>query len=410
MRTITLFALLLTIQLANAQFKADNVKYTNVFPQELCRTLQSNPGYVLLDVRSQGEYDDTLSGSPGLNMGRIKGAMHMDIRQLPARWRELQQYKDKPLFIYCSHSQRSRRASRLLADSGFTKVFNVDGGLTNFYIQGITADSCAAYAVTTSLPYKLVSAPQLFNHHASWFFLDIREDSSFNGTGRSAYTKTLGRFRAATHIPLSKLSASLASIPTDKPVLIIDEFGAASPQAARLLLDKGYKDVSILFNGLDAWLDYKLEYSIYKSGQMPDWTPTPGVDYRILSADMFDHEMKSGKPKPVLVDVRSKEEFTNTSKNYWQNIGQVKGAVNIPAAQLPMSGSLLPSSKKAPIIIYGFNSQDEIYDAVTTLRDQGYTNVAVLRGGIWNLRWSSHNVKGKKYLNDWVINVPDENL
>ena len=30
------------------------------FPEDLCKTLQANPGYVLLDVRSQGEFDDTL--------------------------------------------------------------------------------------------------------------------------------------------------------------------------------------------------------------------------------------------------------------------------------------------------------------------------------------------------------------
>jgi 3-mercaptopyruvate sulfurtransferase SseA len=99
---IMIIALLLITSTANAQFKADNVKYTTVFPQELCKALMANQGYTLLDVRSQGEFDDTLSSSEDLNIGHIKDALHIDIRQLPRRWKELLAYKDKPLFIYCS--------------------------------------------------------------------------------------------------------------------------------------------------------------------------------------------------------------------------------------------------------------------------------------------------------------------
>ncbi|HEY0434137.1 MAG TPA: rhodanese-like domain-containing protein, partial [Chitinophagaceae bacterium] len=110
--------LCLGVTAARGQFKADNVKYKTIYPQDLCKTLADNPGFVLLDVRSQGEFADTLSSSEDLNIGHLEGARHIDIRELPARWKELLEVKDKPLFIYCSHSQRSRRASRLLADSG----------------------------------------------------------------------------------------------------------------------------------------------------------------------------------------------------------------------------------------------------------------------------------------------------
>ena len=406
MRSWIFFALLLLLQEAQAQFKADNVKYTNVFPQELCRTLKANPGYVLLDVRSQGEFDDTASASPGLNIGRMKDAAHIDIRQLPARWKELLPYKDKPLFIYCSHSQRSRRASRLLADSGFTKVFNVDGGLTNFYAQGIANDPCAAYAITTAVPYKFVAPAQLA-HMADfkqpYFLLDIRSDSAFKSISTEPSINAQGHFDNAVNIPYAKLAGSLAQIPAGKPILIIDEFGNESPLAAKLLIEKGFKNVSILFNGMSEWLDYAVETTSLTPVR---WTP--GVNYKIISADAFDKTMKSGKAI-VLVDARSKPEFTNTSKSYWQNIGQIKNAVNIPAADLGNSTSQLPADKNTTVIVYGFNDQDDIHQVAATLKSQGYNNVAVLRGGIWYLRWASHNLKGKAHLNDWVVNVPPEN-
>ena len=71
-----------------AQFKADNVKYTTVYPEDLCKTLLASKGYLLLDVRSPGEFDDT-SSALGLNIGHLKPAKHIDIQELAKRWREL---------------------------------------------------------------------------------------------------------------------------------------------------------------------------------------------------------------------------------------------------------------------------------------------------------------------------------
>src|SRR6478672_12530368 len=232
MPRIIFAALLLSTITTNAQFKADNVKYTTVFPEELCKTLMANQGYTLLDVRSQGEYDDT-STSGGLNIGRVKNSLHIDIRELPKRWKELLAYKDKPLFIYCSHSQRSRRASRLLADSGFTKLYNVNGGLTDFYNQGIESNGCSGLEIVTSVPYKILSSKE-FNASVrqgkSYYIVDLRSDSIFRGFSTEK-TKAEGHFNDATNMPFEKLtSASPIAMPA-KPVLLVDEYGDESPEA-----------------------------------------------------------------------------------------------------------------------------------------------------------------------------------
>jgi rhodanese-related sulfurtransferase len=402
MSRIIFIALLLTATIANAQFKADNVKYTTVFPEELCKTLMANQGYTLLDVRSQGEVDDT-SSSESLNIGRIKNAVHIDIRQLPQRWKELVAYKDKPLFIYCSHSQRSRRASRLLADSGFTKVYNINGGLTNFYNQGIESSPCAGLEIVTTVPYKIMSAKEFASNgrQGKYYVIDLRSDSIFKGMGAEK-TKAEGHFNEAVNIPFEKFSALTSFDIPSKSVLLVDEYGNESPKAAKILIDKGYKDVSILFDGMDAWVDYTANTS---DKPIVKWTRN--INYDLLPAEDFN-KMITAKKEFALIDVRSKDEFNNSSKNYWQNIGQVKGAINIPFAELRTSGSL-PKSKDTPVIIYGFNSQPDIFESAKWLKDQGYKNVSILQGGIWNLRWTSHNIRGKAYLNDLVVNVPPEN-
>jgi rhodanese-related sulfurtransferase len=397
------FPLLMLAVTTHAQFKADNVKYTTVFPEELCKTLMANQGYTVLDVRSQGEVDDS-STSESLNIGHIKGSVHIDIRQLPQRWKELLAYKDKPLFIYCSHSQRSRRASRLLADSGFTKIYNINGGLTDFYNQGIESSPCTGLEIVTTVPYKIVSSKEFaanVGHGKTYYIVDLRSDSMFKGISTEE-AKTQGKFNDAVNIPFNNFSSSSSFSFPSKSILLVDDFGNTSPKAAKLLVEKGYKDVSILFDGMDGWVDYATNAT---GKPAVKWTSF--IDYKLLPAEDFNN-MVADKKQFTLIDVRTKEEFNNTSKNYWQNVGQVKSSVNIPSADLKTSSNL-PASKDTPIVIYGFNAQPEIFESAKWLKDHGYKNVSVLQGGIWSLRWTAHNVKGKAYLNELVVNVPPAN-
>jgi rhodanese-related sulfurtransferase len=388
-----------SIFIGYAQFKADNVKYKTVFPEDLCKTLQANPGYVLLDVRSDGEFNDTMTASPALNIGHLQNALHINITQLPQRWKELTEYKDKPLFIYCSHSQRSRRASRLLADSGFTNVFNINGGLTNFYDQGIQTNPCTNYTIVTNVPYKIVSPKQLAESKTDYYIIDLRSDSAFTGKSLDERIKMQGHFTNAVNIPFEKFQTNALAFPA-KPILLIDDFGGQSPIAAKMLLNKGFKDVSILFNGMDEWLTFKTNESVKNSTLWKSFS-----NYNMLSADLFEKWMKAKKPF-TLIDIRPKDQFNNQSKNYWQNIGQVKNAVNIPYAELSTTSSL--PSKGQPVVLYGFNSENEIFNAARWFKQNGY-DAYILQGGIWRLRWASHNLKNKMYLNDLVVNVPPEN-
>jgi 3-mercaptopyruvate sulfurtransferase SseA len=293
----------------------------------------------------------------------------------------------------------------LLADSGFSKVFNINGGLTDFYYQGIELGLCPGLEIVTTVPYKILSAKEFASaskQKRSYYIIDLRNDSVFNGIAQEEKTRTEGHFNEAVNIPFEKLSKSSSVDIPSKPILLVDEYGDESPKAAKWLIEKGYKDVSILFGGMEDWVDY----SVNATGKAPvKWTRSIG--YNLLSADDFS-KMTDAKKELALIDVRTKDEFNNTSKNYWQNIGQVKGAINIPYTEIKTSTSL-PKSKDTPIIIYGFNSQDNIFESAKWLKDQGYKNVSILQGGIWRLRWAAHNLKGKASLNDLVVNVPPEN-
>src|SRR5258708_34102495 len=85
--------------------------YTEVSLPELMKKKQHDPNIVIVDVRSNGEYYDSSSNYKQGNIGRIKGTKHIEVQELdqnPEAIKQLDAYKDKDIYLICSHSNRSR--------------------------------------------------------------------------------------------------------------------------------------------------------------------------------------------------------------------------------------------------------------------------------------------------------------
>jgi len=398
--------LLLNCLFVKAQYKNDNVLFKTVDPSELCATLEKNKGYLLLDVRSPGEHNDT-STSPKYNLGHLKGARNIDVSELDKRLSELQQYKDKPVFVYCSHSQRSRRASKTLVDSGFTKVFNVNGGMTAIYYTGAKEMDCLKTLVETSNPYRLISANELCAQLAKQgppFILDVRSDSAFRHISRNAKENAAGFFSGTVNIPLNVLPDRLNDLPKEQNIVITDLNGDDAARASVFLNKKGFKNVAVLIEGIDRVLSSDEQDLWCKNGflyQSP-------VTYKMLSSAEFGRFAKTNTGYLPL-DIRTKAEVANTDSNYWKNIGHLKNSINIPAAELDKNIEQLKTYKDKEIVIYSFGSGSEIFAAAERLQKAGFKKVNVLVGGIFTLRWTAANVKGQSYLTDLVEGVPEIN-
>lgn len=113
-----LSALTLSIQTVGA------VDYTDVTVTEAKSMIDSNPLLMLLDVRTQGEYDS----------GHIRNAKLIPVTELPGRLGELNQSDE--ILVYCGSGGRSRTASQLLVDNGFLYVYNMLGGTTSWISEG----------------------------------------------------------------------------------------------------------------------------------------------------------------------------------------------------------------------------------------------------------------------------------
>jgi rhodanese-related sulfurtransferase len=89
----------------------------SVGPMDAVRLM--NQGAVLLDVRSQGEFDS----------GHILDSKHVPQDQLASSTEVLKKFKDKVVIACCESGMRSGAAARVLQAQGFTKAVNLKGGL-----------------------------------------------------------------------------------------------------------------------------------------------------------------------------------------------------------------------------------------------------------------------------------------
>ena len=107
-----------------------SIKFNKIEPDAVCVFMKDRgeKNVVLLDVRSREEFN----GKDKEKFGKLKGAINIPVDELEKRVGELNKYKNKEIIVYCSHSHRSPRASYILTQKGFTKVTNMEYGMSEW--------------------------------------------------------------------------------------------------------------------------------------------------------------------------------------------------------------------------------------------------------------------------------------
>ena len=107
-----------------------SIKFNSIEPDALCSFIKDmgEKNVILLDVRTTEEFN----GKDKDKFGKLKGAINIPVQQLEKRMGELNKYKNKEIIVYCSHSHRSPMASYMLMQKGFTKVTNMEFGMSEW--------------------------------------------------------------------------------------------------------------------------------------------------------------------------------------------------------------------------------------------------------------------------------------
>ena len=91
--------------------------YMNITAEEAKQIMDSEEGYIILDVRTQEEYDE----------GHIPGAILIPNTEIEARAEEELPDKDQLILVYCRSGRRSKLAAEILVELGYTNIREFGG-------------------------------------------------------------------------------------------------------------------------------------------------------------------------------------------------------------------------------------------------------------------------------------------
>ena len=89
----------------------------NITAEEAKQIMDSEVGYIILDVRTQEEYDQ----------GHIPGAILIPDTEIKARAEEVLTDKEQRILVYCRSGRRSKLAAEALVDLGYTDIKEFGG-------------------------------------------------------------------------------------------------------------------------------------------------------------------------------------------------------------------------------------------------------------------------------------------
>lgn len=118
MKTTIITALILfsTFVLFSCSKKTEN-SYTMITQEQAKKIMDTESGYVILDVRTVEEYES----------GHIPNAILLPYDEIPERAESVLKDKTQKILVYCRSGNRSKTGSSYLVDLGYTNVYEFGG-------------------------------------------------------------------------------------------------------------------------------------------------------------------------------------------------------------------------------------------------------------------------------------------
>lgn len=181
---------------------------------------------LILDVRPPEQYKE----------GHLANAINIPNADLETRLAEIEDFKEKPVVVYCNTGNQSGQAAEKLVAAGFTDVSNA-AGVKNFEYPLYTHTDIRA---TTFL--EMMKDPNVV-------VVDYRPAKNF----------AEGHIENAINIELDTIPQNLDKLPKDKTIVLYCNTGTQSLKGADILMKEGYTDV---YNVIEGTKEY--EYTLVK--------------------------------------------------------------------------------------------------------------------------------------------------
>ncbi len=377
---------------ANAQKTYNEVS----LPELLKKLEQKEPNLVIVDVRTKGEYYDTGSTYQQTNIGHIKGAINIplqDFRKDPATVHQLDAYKDKDIYVICSHSYRSRVVSNMLLDSGFTHVNNTRGGMTEFFRRYNDLMPFENNFYETGTMYKNIAPAQLLkqlsgNEHPT--LISIGNTPGFYWDSLNlVFNKYFPSFKNALYYNYadSLQILNLVQKEKNKPVVLINNTNYGAAELAKWLTEKGMQNVAYLVGNTSLFYEYLVNENL-TSGANKFLKKNSGINF--ITPSLYCGQMSALKNTKI-IDVRHDTVFNKIIIGAKYNFKHLKDAINFYADKGIGEFERTFPGKKTEYIFISENGIDGL-EFADNLTRKGY-KINYIIGGLHRWEWYMNNVE-----------------
>jgi rhodanese-related sulfurtransferase len=114
---VLLLAVMLLTGCGQNKEKDREAVYMNITAEEAKKIMDSEEGYIILDVRTREEYDQ----------GHIPGATQISHEEIGEKAESVLTDKDQLLLVYCRSGRRSKIAAEALVEMGYTNIKEFGG-------------------------------------------------------------------------------------------------------------------------------------------------------------------------------------------------------------------------------------------------------------------------------------------
>ena len=112
-----LLAVMLLTACGQDKEKDQGAVYVNITAEEAKEIIDSEEGYIILDVRTQEEYDQ----------GHIPGAIVISHEEITEKAEDVLTDKEQLILVYCRSGRRSKIAANDLVKLGYTNIREFGG-------------------------------------------------------------------------------------------------------------------------------------------------------------------------------------------------------------------------------------------------------------------------------------------
>ena len=339
---------------------------------DLARRRKAGEDVVVVDVRSREEY---LRGHVPDTYHIPGGNLLVDAPRLPLK-------EDTTLVVSCAGRTRGILGAQLLHDNGFTNVYALENGVMGWFLAGGDIGTGAGKEVP-----EAASASRSAQIRQATEMLASRERirrcsrDDFRAAAESGKTFYLldvrlpeeyetGHIPRSISLPLGQMALAHENFLAVRaaPVFVVSDDDPRPVWAAALLRNLGFRDVAILDRGLRGWTAGGLD--------LERGLPEPAVfgleEARAQTAFIDAAALRAHVESSALaLDVRSIGEY---------GFAHIPGTRWLPRGRLELDIARVAPDKASPLALVCDNAVRSTL-AAGTLRQLGYGDVRVLRGG-----------------------------